>query len=90
MSEISSQVSQNVFIYNREKLELTGVRDVCSFSESSVEMTLDEGFLAIDGENLKIDNFASSSGKISIIGRVNAVTYYGKTVKTKKNKQSKS
>jgi len=83
-------LEQNVFLYDRKRLELTGVADVYEFTENSVEMTLEEGFLGIDGEGLKIDYFNSESGKVSIHGTVSAITYYGKQGNQKKHKKGKN
>ena len=68
----------NIFIYDRKKLEATGITDVIAFSDTCVEMALEEGSLAIDGSDLKIESFSSGTRKISITGFVSAVSYYGK------------
>ena len=68
----------NIFIYDRKKLEATGITDVIAFSDTCVEMALEEGSLAVDGSDLKIDSFSSGTRKISISGFVSAVRYYGK------------
>ena len=83
------QAEQNVFLYSRSRLELTGIVDVCEFTGRSVEMTLKEGFLGVDGEGLKIDYFNSESGKVSIHGCVTALTYYSKAQISKKQKKKK-
>ena len=46
---------QNIFLYNRHELLLSGIIDVCEFCEASVEMTIADGFVGVDGEDLKID-----------------------------------
>ena len=40
---------QNVYLYSRKRIELTGITDVCEFTENCVEMTLSEGYVGIDG-----------------------------------------
>ena len=77
MAEITGE--QNVFLYNRKKLEMTGVRDVSSLTEDCVEMTLSEGGAAVDGEDLKIESFSSETGKIIITGNISAVSYFEKS-----------
>lgn len=79
---------QNVFLYQRNRLEITGVLDVEEFTPSTVEMTLEDGCLGVDGECLKIDYFSSDSQKVLICGTVNGIVYYNKAVlkKRKKNK----
>lgn len=80
---------QNVFLYSRSKLELTGISDVCEFCESSVEMAVDEGFIGVDGRDLKIEYFSSDSGKVCIHGEICAIVYYSKGVLQKKKKKSR-
>ena len=65
MNEDMTQV-QNVFLYDRKKLEMTGISDVSAFSDTSVEMTYGGGMIAIDGTDLKIDSFSSETGHICI------------------------
>lgn len=81
---------QNVFLYDRKKLEMSGVCDVLAFSDTELEMALDDGCVAVDGEELKIESFSAGSGKLSIVGKVNAVSYYGKSpVKQSKSKKKR-
>ncbi len=70
--------AQNVFLYDRKKLEMTGITDVSAFSDTSVEMSYGGGMIAIDGTDLKIDSFSSETGHICITGVVNSFCYYGK------------
>ena len=70
--------AQNVFLYDRKKLEMTGITDVSAFSDTSVEMSYSGGMIAIDGTDLKIDSFSSETGHICITGVVNSFCYYGK------------
>ena len=81
---------QNVFLYNRQELLLSGVVDVCEFSESTVEMTVSDGFVGVDGEDLKINKFDSESGNIRILGTISAITYYNKGLTVKKSRKKKS
>lgn len=84
---MEQNTEQNVFLYSRKRLEITGVCDVCEFTENTVEMTLPDGFLGIDGEELKIDYFSSDTGKVAIHGTISALTYYGKATHSKKGKK---
>ncbi len=84
---MDQNTEQNVFLYSRKRLEITGVADVCEFTENTVELTLPDGFIGIDGEELKIDYFSSDTGKVSIRGLISAVTYYGKPLHQKKPKK---
>ncbi len=81
---------QNIFLYDREKLEMTGVTDVLAFSDTSLEMSLEDGCVAVDGENLKIESFSAGSGKLFVTGKVSDISYYGKSpVKQGKSKKKR-
>jgi len=84
MNEELTQAQSNVFLYDRKKLELTGILDVSAFSDTSVEMSYSGGMIAVDGSDLKIDSFSSETGRICITGLVNSFCYYGKAP-TQKN-----
>ena len=79
--------AQNVLLFDRKRLEISGVVDVREFSEISVEITLDDGYLGVDGNDLKIMNFSSDSGNILITGTVDAITYYTRALSCKKRKK---
>ena len=74
MAEITGEHS--VVLKNRSRLELSGVCDVSALSPDAVEMTLREGSVAVDGRDLKIDEFSSETGHIRILGEVCAITYF--------------
>lgn len=84
---MDQNAEQNVFLYSRKRIELTGITDVCEFTENTVEMTLPDGYVGIDGKELKIDYFSSDTGKVCIHGLISAVTYYGKAPNQKKSKK---
>ncbi len=75
----------NVFLYCRKRIELTGISDVIAFSENEVEAEYAGGCISIEGEELKIDEFSSETGKLIVLGTVNGFLYYGRT--PKKNKR---
>ena len=77
MNEEATQ-AQNIFLYDRKKLEMTGIADVSAFSDTSVEMSYSGGMIAVEGTDLKIDSFSSDTGHICITGVVNSFCYYGK------------
>ena len=86
---MSALGEHNINLYNRKELLLSGIADVCEFTENTVEMTLDEGYLGIDGECLRIDKFDSETGNIRILGNISALTYYNKGLSQKKAKKKK-
>ena len=71
----------SVFIQDRSRAELTGIREVESFNETGIELLSHDGAVAIEGEMLKIDQFSVETGKISVIGRITGIFYYEKQEK---------
>ena len=82
--------TQNIFLYSRTKLEISGVVDVCEFCDKSLELTLGDGYLGVDGDDLKIDYFSCDTGKVCIHGMVSAIYYYDKFSVTRKNRKRHS
>ncbi len=74
----------NVFIYNRQRIELSGIIDVISFSETNVEAEYTEGILVVDGINLKIEEFSGETGKLYICGEIYGFYYFSKNKKETK------
>lgn len=87
---MEEKAEQNLFLYSRKRLELTGITDVLEFTENTLELSLNEGYLGIDGEDLKIDYFSTDSGKVCIHGNICGMFYYGKSQSSKKQKKHKS
>ena len=79
---------QNVYLYQRNRLEITGVIDVCEFTPNAVELTLEDGYLGVDGDCLKIDYFSADSKKVLICGTVNGIVYYNKAILKKRKKKN--
>ena len=77
--ERSDSVSHDVMIYGREKAEMTGISDVVSFSDESITLTVANGDMTVEGEQLKIDSFDSKSGRLTVNGRINALVYFDET-----------
>ncbi len=71
----------NAFLYNRSRIEMSGISDVISFSENSVEAEYGEGSVVIEGENMRIEDFSGELGKLTICGTVNGFYYFTKTRK---------
>lgn len=83
-------MEQNVFLYSGKRIEISGVTDVFELTDSSVELTLEEGCLGIDGEDLRIEYFSADTNKACIIGTVRGLQYYSKPLASKKKKKSRS
>ncbi len=80
-----TNIEQNVSLYNRKNLELTGISDVTAFSDTVVEAEYPGGCIAVEGSDLKIEEFSSESGKLRICGMVSGFFYFGHARKNKKS-----
>ena len=75
---------QNVFMSDRTKMELTGIDDVESFSDTSVIASSSLGSIAIEGENIKIESFSSDTGILIVKGNFDSFCYFGNSDKKKR------
>lgn len=79
MSE--SRQEQNILIYNKSKISITGIRSVDSFDESFISMTTtDEQRLVVEGNGLTVSDVNLDSGKVDAVGNISGV-FYESTVK---------
>ena len=60
---------------DRQSLEVTDVKDVGSFCEEEVLMTLSEGGLLVKGEKLHMVQLDLEEGRAVLSGRVHSLTY---------------
>jgi sporulation protein YabP len=68
-------VIQNIFLENREKLNISGVKDVLSFDDQMVIVETELGMLTIKGDNLRINKLSLDTSEVSIDGLVNNIIY---------------
>jgi sporulation protein YabP len=68
-------VIQNIFLENREKLNISGVKDVLSFDDQMVIVETELGMLTIKGENLRINKLSLDTSEVSVDGLVNNIIY---------------
>lgn len=78
----SIETIQNIILENREKLKITGVKDVLSFDDLIVILETDLGMLTIKGENLRINKLSLDTSEVNIDGTINSLNYSEKTAKT--------
>lgn len=75
---------QTINLLNRKRIELTSVTDVSAFTDTEVEAEYSGGAIAIEGEELKIEEFSSETGKLVICGKINGFFYFGRIKKNKR------
>ena len=68
-------VVQNLILENRNKLSISGVKDVLSFDDQVVIMETELGLLTVKGENLKINKLSIDTSEVIVDGEINALSY---------------
>lgn len=77
MAEIVTRPQHNIIIENREKIHLSGVKEVKSFNEEEMLLITELGELHIKGSGLHINIFNVDTGEMNIEGTLNALGYKG-------------
>ncbi|MBE6728704.1 MAG: sporulation protein YabP [Ruminococcaceae bacterium] len=65
----------SLYMNNRREISFTGVRDILSFDEESVNLITAMGNVAIKGKSIKIGSFNTDTGDMQMEGRFNAIVY---------------
>ena len=75
MEQNSGFSSQNVIIENRNRLNISGVKDVLEFDDETILLLSHLGKMTIKGETLHITAFNNETGDLTATGKVHAVVY---------------
>lgn len=70
-----TNIIQNIILENREKLNISGVRDVLSFDDQIIIVETELGLLTIKGENLKINKLNIDTSDITLDGEIISLSY---------------
>ena len=81
MDENTARKSHTLQIENRNKITLSGITDVGSFNEDTVQLESDLGGLEIRGENLQVTKLSLEDGDVSVEGKISSVAYTEPAVK---------
>ena len=65
----------NLIIENRERLSVSGVRDVLSFDDGEIVMDTVGGLLTVSGENLHVEKLTLDLGELTVEGVVDSIAY---------------
>lgn len=76
----SKNAIHNLLLENREKLNLTGVRDVNNFDEKQIVAVTEMGYLTIKGHSLHINKFDTRNGELNVVGKINELIYANKKI----------
>ena len=71
---------QDVCLFSRKKMELTGIEEVESFTDSLITAASVLGMIAIEGRN-----FSTDDGNLRITGDFDSISYYAKREKQEKS-----
>ena len=72
----SSKSEHNLLLNYREKLSISGVREIINFDDKSVNIKTICGELSIDGENIHINILNVEKGELEVSGKINGINYY--------------
>lgn len=73
---VSTKAEHNLILNFREKLSITGVKEIINFDDKSVNIKTVCGELSIDGENIHINILNVESGELEIRGKFNGINYF--------------
>ena len=71
-------VIQNLILENREKLSISGVKDVLSFDDQVVMVETELGLLTVKGENLRINKLSIDTSEVIVEGEISYLAYSDK------------
>ena len=66
----------NLILNCREKLSITGVKEIINFDDKAVNIKTVCGELSIDGENIQINVLNVEKGELEISGKFNGINYF--------------
>ena len=73
--EQAMELPHKITLDGRQKLNVSGVKDVESFDEAMVVLITVRGTLVIHGENLHLQMLNLDGGQVTLDGRVDAMDY---------------
>lgn len=71
----------NLIMEDRKQITVTDVKDVDSFNEESILLTIQGGGLILKGQDLHIHKLDIEDGKVIITGSINSAVYTEKREK---------
>ena len=73
---VSSKIEHNLILNSREKLSITGVKEIINFDEKVVNIKTVCGELCIDGDNIHINVLNVEKGELEVVGKFNGINYF--------------
>ncbi len=75
VKQMISVPSHSLQMENREKMSVTGVEDVASFTDETVVLVTNMGTLTVKGSELHINKLNVESGELAIEGNIDVCEY---------------
>ena len=67
--------SHELNLKSREKMSLSGIKEIISFDESEITLKTICGDLTIEVENIHINVLNVSIGELELVGKINGIYY---------------
>ena len=84
MNDDNVKLLGNLFIRNREEMDIDNVENVASFDEDYLVLNSKLGRITVEGRGLVIEELNSDNGKIRIRGTIDLVQFSGGSKKGKR------
>ena len=65
----------NFTVINRKSIDISGVESLDSFDEYSINLSVKDSVLTVEGENLSITTLDLERGKVLAEGKINGIYY---------------
>ena len=75
MAEAEFQLPHKVTLSERQTLTVTGVSEVVSFDDTTVQLNTVRGCLFVHGKQLRLKNLTPEGGQLAVSGTVPALVY---------------
>ena len=75
MEQAPQKKAHSVLLENREKLTLSGISDVESFSDSNLVIQTDYGQIDVRGENIQVTKLSLETGDLVAEGVIDSLNY---------------
>ncbi len=70
-----SDTTPSICLWGREKIVLSGVKEIVGFDEYGARVLTELGELCIEGEQIKIKELKSDKAEAQIFGKIYSVSY---------------
>ncbi len=80
----TDQKVHSLTLIDRKDLKITGVTQIISFDDATVNLLTDRGELEIDGSSLNIDALDLDRGYAAVSGEISGINYIAERVKKKR------